>query len=333
MKLGVSCPFLPVFGVPDYVRFVQEMDERGYDSAWIGEVASIDAISVMTLIATATKRLGVASGVLPVQTRTPVVHALSAATLARIAPGRVTLGLGLSSPAIVGDWNGLTFSPKIGQLREAVHIIRAALAGERVTFEGRFYRVKNFRMMAPPPPAPVKIVLAALGPRALELAGEIADGVLLNWLAPDRVRDALAHLEAGARRAGRSLEGFEIAAFVRTCVTDDRDAARQWLARDITGYAIVPSYADFFRDSGFRPEIDALNTAWKAGDRAGAVTQISSGMLDALGVVGDEASCQARLAEFERAGLTMPVIVPFAPELGGPGDPRPTLLRTMRTFP
>jgi probable F420-dependent oxidoreductase len=325
--LGLTFPFLPEVGPAEFLDLAREMEERGYDTAWIGEAGGTDAITPLALLAAATGRLRVASGVLPFQTRTPVLLAQTAAALARVAPGRVVLGLGVSSPTIVGQWHGLPFRRPLAQLREAVAIIRKVLSGERVNFEGEFYRVRNFRLLAPPPP-PVRIVLAALNPRALELAGELADGVLLNWLAPQSVPAAIAHLRAGAARAGRSLDGFEIAGYIRTCVTDAPVPARAHLARDITGYAIVDAYARFFRTCGFAPEIDALGAAWKAGDRAGAVTHLSPRVLDGLGVVGDAAFCRGRVEEYARAGLTMPVIVPFSPDAAAP-----SLLRTLRAFP
>jgi 5,10-methylenetetrahydromethanopterin reductase len=198
-----------------------------------------------------------------------------------------------------------------------------------VNVEGRFYRAKNFRLTGPPPAAPVRVYLAALGPEMLQLAGEIADGVLLNWIPPEAVPASIEQLKVGAARAGRTLSSFEIASFVRTCVTDDAAAAHETLARDITGYATVDVYASFFRTAGYADEVAAVGAAWSGGDRAGAVKRISPRMLQGLGVVGDEASCRARIAEFARAGLTQPVIVPFAP----PGADKAALLRTLRTFP
>ena len=241
------------------------------------------------------------------------------------------LGIGLSSKVIVGDWHGLSFAPSLQQIREAVQIIRAVASGERVSFEGKFYKVKNFRLTVPPPIKPVRVVLAALGPEMLELAGEIADGVVLNWIPPETVPSSIKHLEAGAKKAGRTLTDFEIASFIRTCVTDDPAAAREALARDITGYTTVDAYASFFRNAGFAEEVDAVNAAWRAGDRGGAVKQVSPRFLDGLGVVGPEALCRERIAEFSRAGLTQPVIVPFAPGAGG--DARAAQLRTLRAFP
>lgn len=328
MSLGLALPFFHAFGPLEYIALAREAEDRGYDTAWTAEVAGHDAFTTMTLIAANTRRLRVATGVVPVQTRTPIVLGMTAATLANVAPGRIALGLGVSSPIIVGQWHGLAFRRPLQQLREAVQVIRMVLAGERMSFEGEFYRLRNFRLTLKVP-APVRIYLGALGPRMLELAGEIADGVLLNWLDPPTVAASIRHLEAGARRAGRAIDGFEIAAFVRTCVTDDPEAARQWLARDITGYVIVDAYAAFFRGAGYGAEVDAAQQAWQAGDRAGAVTRISPRMLDGLGVVGSAEFCRARIAEFAKAGLTMPVVFPFSPD----ADPRSSILRTVRTFP
>ena len=328
MRAGIVLAGFTSLPTADFIATAREAEARGYHTAWLGEVSGYDAIVMSTVVATHTERLVVANGVLPVQTRTPVILGMAAASLNHLAPGRFALGLGLSSKTIVEQWHGLSFSPALGQIREAVEIVRQVASGERVNHEGKFYRVKNFRLTSPPPAAPVRVYLAALGPEMLELAGEIADGVLLNWIPPEAVPASITHLETGARRAGRTLDGFEIASFVRTCVTDDATAARETLARDITGYATVDVYASFFRTAGYPDEVAAVGAAWASGDRAGAVKRVSPRMLDGLGVVGDEAFCRARIAEFARAGITQPVIVPFAPAAD-----RASLLRTLRTFP
>ena len=330
-RLGIVLAPFATLPATEFVAIARETEARGYHAAWTGEASGYDAISLMAMIATHTERLHVGSAVLPVQTRTPVILGQSAATLNHLAPDRVVLGIGLSSKVIVGDWHGLSFAPSLQQIREAVQIIRAVASGERVSFEGKFYKVKNFRLTVPPPAKPVRVVLAALGPEMLELAGEIADGVVLNWIPPETVPSSIKHLEAGAKKAGRTLTDFEIASFIRTCVTDDPAAAREALARDITGYTTVDAYASFFRNAGFAEEVDAVNAAWRAGDRSGAVKQVSPRFLDGLGVVGPAALCRERIAAFSRAGLTQPVIVPFAPGAGG--DARAAQLRTLRAFP
>ncbi len=313
----------------EFPAIAREAESRGYRTAWVGEASGAEAIVLSTLIATHTTRIGIANGVIPVQTRTPIVYGQAAATLAHLAPGRFGLGLGLSSEIIVGQWHGLPFTPSLQQMREAVQIIRTAAAGERVNFEGKFYRLKNFRLAIPAPSTPPRIYLAALGPRMCELAGEVADGVLLNWIPPSAVATSLGHVEAGAKRAGRRLADLDVAVYVRTCVTDERGPVRESLARDITGYAIVSVYARFFEECGYAPEVAAVNAAWKAGDRAAAVKGISERVLDGLGAVGPADHCREQLAAFARAGAT-PVVPPFAP----PAPPaRASLLRTFRAFP
>src|SRR6266852_1638831 len=311
----------------EFPAIAREAEQRGYRTAWVGEASGAEAIVLSTLIATHTQTLKIANGVIPVQTRTPIVYGQAAATLAHLAPGRFALGL--SSEIIVGQWHGLPFTPSIQQMREAVQIIRMAAAGERVNFEGKFYRLKNFRLAIPAPSPPPRIYLAALGPRMCELAGEVADGVLLNWIPPAAVPASVRHVETGAKRAGRSLADVDVAVYVRTCVTDEPEPVRESLARDITGYAIVSVYARFFEECGFAPEVEAVNRAWKAGDRAGAVKEISERVLDGLGAVGSAEACREQMAAFARTGAT-PVVLPFAPP--GPAA-RASLLRTFRSFP
>ena len=313
----------------EFPAMAREAETRGYRAAWVGEASGTEAIVLSTLIATHTSRIQIANGVIPVQTRTPIVYGQAAATLAHLAPGRFALGLGLSSEILVGQWHGLPFAPSIQQMREAVQIIRMAAAGERVNFEGKFYRLKNFRLAIPAPSPAPRIYLAALGPKMCELAGEVADGVLLNWIPSSAVPESVRHVEAGAKRASRSLADIDVSVYVRTCVTDEREPMREVLARDITGYAIVNAYARFFAECGFAEEVEAVNAAWKAGDRAGAVKGISERVLDGLGAVGSAEVCREQLGAFARIGVT-PVVLPFAPP--GP-TARASLLRTFRTFP
>jgi probable F420-dependent oxidoreductase len=315
--------------VADHLRLARAADALGYDTAWTAEVGGPDAITTMTLLATETERLRIASGIIPVQTRTPVILGMTAATLGTLAPGRIILGLGVSSTIIVSQWPGLPFENPLAQLREAVTIIRMVLGGERVNFEGEFYRLRNFRLLIAPPPEPVPIYLGALGPKMLQLAGEIADGVLLNWIPPEAIPESIRQIEIGARRVGRSLERFEIACFIRVSVTDEPEPARRWLAREITGYCVVDSYARFFTACGFGSEVEAVNRAWHAGDRSGAVRLISSRVLDALGVVGSTDFCGQRLQDFAKAGLTQPVVFPFSPD----PEPLASLLSTVQALP
>src|SRR5499427_10087524 len=216
IDIAITPLVMPMSELPMIAR---EAEARGYRTAWTSEASGAEAIVASSVIATHTTTLKIANGVIPVQTRTPIVYGQAAATLAHPAPGRFALGLGLSSEIIVGHWHGLPFAASIQQMREAVQIIRLAASGERVTFEGKFYRLKNFRLAIPAPSPPPRIYLAALGPRMCELAGEIADGVLLNWIPPAAMPNSRRSVEAGAKRAGRNPADVEVAVYVRTCVT------------------------------------------------------------------------------------------------------------------
>ncbi len=328
-RYGLVIPFSNPMPLTDQLKLAREAEARGYDTVWVNEINSTDAVTTMALLASHTERVKIASGIIPVQTRTPVVLGMTAASLGSLAPGRIGLGLGVSSRIIIGQWHGIPFEKPMARLREAVTIIRKILAGERVSFEGEFYRLKNFRLAVSPPSQPIPIYLAALGPRMLELAGEIADGVVLNFVPPEAIPRSIGQLEIGARRAGRSLDGFEIAAFIRASVGDDVEAARQWLARELTGYAIVDSYIRFFTACGFGDEVEAVNRCWQAGDRSGAVREISPRFLDAMGIVGPADFCRQRIKDYANAGLTQPLVFPFTPD----PQPLPSLLRTAQAFP
>jgi len=307
--------------MPDLVRLIQGIEAAGFDGAGIldSQMLSRDTFVVLGQAATHTSRLTLFPAVTNPFTRHASVLAGAIQTVEELAPGRVkfVIGTGYTSASTIGR------SPAtLAEMRECIRAVKALLAGKTVDFHGTPGRLGYASGREIP------VLMAASGAKAIELAGEIADGVLLNWIPPEAVPASITHLETGARRAGRTLDGFEIASFVRTCVTDDATAARETLARDITGYATVDVYASFFRTAGYPDEVAAVGAAWASGDRAGAVKRVSPRMLDGLGVVGDEAFCRARIAEFARAGITQPVIVPFAPAAD-----RASLLRTLRTFP
>jgi 5,10-methylenetetrahydromethanopterin reductase len=312
--LGIAVPIQHPLSVPECVELARCAEAVGYESLWIPEVVGADAFVLMTAMAGVTARLRLGTGIVPILTRTPSLLAMTMASLAQLAPGRVCLGLGICTPNIVQNWHGIAYDRPLARLRAYLAIVRRALAGERITFDNGLYPLRNFRLALTPPPQPVPIYVAALNPRMLQLAGELADGVLLNWIPEDRIGWALEHVGEGAKRAGRSLADVDVACLVRTCVTDDLAAARQWLRRELTGYAIVDAYQRYFRQIGFAPEVDAVNARWQAGDRTAAVGEISEAMTERLAVFGPASQCRARLARFAEAGVNRPIVFPFTAE-------------------
>jgi alkanesulfonate monooxygenase SsuD/methylene tetrahydromethanopterin reductase-like flavin-dependent oxidoreductase (luciferase family) len=162
----------------------------------------------------------------------------------------------------------------------------------------------------------------------LRLAGELADGVLLNWLPAGQVPYALEAISAGAEKAGRSLADIDIACYIRACVTDDIGAARQWMRRELTGYAIVEAYHAYFTARGFGSESTACREAWSQGNRQRAMQCISDSMVHAMAAIGDAATCRTHLETFVKAGVTLPIVFPFSYD----AEPFPGVLRTLQAI-
>src|SRR5438874_398797 len=206
-RIGSSLPLPPDL---EMCRRVAEHAEiLGYESLWIADTgAGPDAFVVAALAAGVTRRVRLGTAVVPIYTRALSVHAAAAGSVAQLAPGRFVLGLGISSETIVDAWGGVPFRRPFARMRETVSVLRQMLAGERVTFDGKTVRTRNFRLVSPPP-RPVPIYVAALMPPMLELAGEIADGVILNFMPAEAVPRMLAHVRKGAVRAGRDAADVE----------------------------------------------------------------------------------------------------------------------------
>jgi probable F420-dependent oxidoreductase len=303
---------VPQAGVPlaDHADLVRALPGFGYTDAWSSEVAGADAFTPLALAATWEPELRLGTAIVPVFTRGPALIAMSAATLAGLAPGRFVLGLGASSPAIVQDWNGLAFDEPLSRTRDVLRFVRAALAGERV--DGRFdtFEIKRFKLEnAPATPPPV--LLAALRPQMLRLAGREADGAILNWLASSDVArcvDAIGNPDA------------DIVARVFVCPTDDAEYARnlgRWL---IASYLTVPAYAAFHQWLGRGETLRDMNEKWAAGDRAGAAAAVPDEVIDELVLHGTPESCRAQVRAYADAGVRTPVLAVLpVPELGDPG--------------
>jgi probable F420-dependent oxidoreductase len=300
---GLALPLnlgLPVHG---FTEVAQRAEALGYDRLWAAEAGTADAFALLTACASVTSNLGLSTGVVPIQTRTPSLMAQSAATVQDASGGRFALGLGVSSPTIVERWNGVRYDAPLSRLREYVGVVRALLAGEKLTHAGAHYRVDGYRvLMALPPPPP--IVLGALGERMLMTAGEVGDGVCLNWIAADAVPAAIENVRKGGDAS--------IAVFVRVCVTDDVESARAWARRELMGYVIVPAYRSAFERQGFAEICATAMKHWDAGDRRAAAGSLPNEFVDALCVSGSADDVRARFARFRAAGADEPVAFPFS---------------------
>jgi probable F420-dependent oxidoreductase len=268
------------FALPELGEVAREAQRLGYTDAWSFEVDGVDAFTPLTVIGLATTmRIGTA--IANVFTRGPATLASTAAGLADVAPGRFVLGIGAGSQPIVEAWNGGRFIRPATRVREMAQFLRTALAGERVVFKGQTFAVDGFRL-AKAPAQPVPIHIAALREGMLKVAGEVADGVILNWLSPDDVPRSVAVVREAAKRAGRDPEAIEVTARLFVNLDPPGPESELVVRRHIAGYLNVPVYRAFQEWLGRTEALAPMWAAWGAGDRRGAVAAIPAKVMDDL---------------------------------------------------
>ena len=309
---GVTFASFATLGIDTAREVARDALEQGYGSFWTAETVGQEAFSTLATIAATTPELDLGTGVLALQLRTPMLTAMGAATLQSLVPERdVLLGVGISSPVVVGKWHGAEYGSRpVAQTREFLELTRACLSGEQVDHVGDFYRCSRFRLGVRLGDRRPKLVLGALNERMLSLAGELADGVLLNYLPASAVPWCIEQVRAGERLAGRPAGDCTVYAYVHLGVCD-RDDARSAARKDLFSYAVVPAYARAFERAGFADEVEGVRTAHAAGDRAAALDAISPAMIDAIDICGDASTIAAAVADYRAAGVEVPIVMPM----------------------
>ncbi|MEV4490521.1 LLM class F420-dependent oxidoreductase [Micromonospora coxensis] len=305
---------VPLGGIPlaEHAAVYAALDAAGFTDVWSSEVNGADAFTPLALAAAWQPTLRLGTAITPVFTRGPGLLAMSAAALADAAPGRFALGIGASSPVVVGDWTAVEFTEPFRRTRDVLRFLKTALRGE--TVDGAFdtFAVRRFTLERPPA-VPPSVLLAALRPGMLRLAAAEADGVILNWLAADDVPKALAGL------GGRAPE-FEVVARIFVCPTEDAGYARALGRRLITSYLTVPAYAEFHRWLGRESALGPMWAAWAAGDRRGAGAAVPDEVVDELVLHGSPEHCRDEVRRYADAGVDVPVLALLpTPELTSGG--------------
>jgi F420-dependent oxidoreductase-like protein len=278
-------------------------DAAGYDSVWVTHGVGRDAMLVLAAYGQVAPRMGLGTGVVPIYPRHPVLLAQEALTLSDLTGGRFRLGIGVSHRPLMTDGLGIAMGRPLEVMREYVTVLRAALRG-RVEHAGPRYRA-SWQSGLPVLPAPPPIFLAGLGPRMLELAGEIADGAVLWLCAPAYIREqALPAIRRGRERAGRTLTGFEVVAAVPAALTVDRPAATGLFRAELVRYLQLPFYRDMLDKSGFGGDLQAF-------DRNQGPAGVGDRLAHALAGIGDFTDLAAFVAAHRESGVTLPVIRPI----------------------
>jgi probable F420-dependent oxidoreductase len=302
-RFGITVPFE---GVPlaEHRSWFEELERLGYTDIWSAEAGGYDAFTPLALAAAWAPKLRLGTAIVPAYTRGAATLAQTVAAMCQAAPGRFALGIGTSSDVIVEGWNGIPFEKPYHRVRDTIRFLRDALSGEKVTAEYETFAVKGFRLGVDIPEMP-PILVAALRPGMLRLAGREGDGAIINWLSADDVSTVVPHVG----------EDKEIVARIFVLPTTDRDLVRFVGSRAIAAYLNVPVYAQFHEWLGRGSALAPMWDAWKAGDRKAATEAIPDALIDELVVHGTPIEIRDHLARYAANGVTTP-----APAILGSGD-------------
>jgi len=311
-RYGVRLENDPNLSPQDYQELSSQAEKNGFEAVWVPEGGGRDSLTSLATIAMKTDAVKLGTGILPIFARTPTNTAMSAAGMAAVSDGRFLLGLGVGHAPTVESRDGIPFNQPMTRMRETIQIIKALLSGEEVNFTGKQFKITGASMGAATPKTKVPIYIAALGPQMLEMVGELADGVLMNWTAVDYLGEAIGHIKRGAEKAGRDPNEIDIVGYVRVAVGDNLTESRDSLRRQVARYASNPFYRNFFAQTGFDKEMSAAAAALADGNLDKAADSITEEMQDQVAIVGTVEECRAALEKRRAAGLQLPVIAPFA---------------------
>ncbi len=301
---GVTFASLQSMGPAAAPEVARTAAALGYGSFWTAEVNGPEAFATLAAAGAAAPTLGLGTGVLALQLRTPMVVAMAGATLQALHPDNdIVLGIGISSPVVTQQWHGVTYGERpLAQVREYVALVREILTGEAVTFDGDFYHCSRFRLGIRLGGRKPLIVIGALNQGMLRLAGEVADGVLLNYLPASLVPWSVEQVRKGGDAT--------VYAYVHLAVCE-RDAGIDSARRDLFSYAVVDAYAKSFERAGFADEVTEIRERHGAKDRDGALAAVSDRFVDAIDIMGDPGAVRAAFQSYVDAGVDVPIVMPL----------------------
>jgi alkanesulfonate monooxygenase SsuD/methylene tetrahydromethanopterin reductase-like flavin-dependent oxidoreductase (luciferase family) len=306
--MGVGCFISTGRSIDSAVERVRLAESLGYESCYVTHIAGRESLTVVTIYASATQRIRLGTGVVPIYTRTPATMAQTAATIDDYSGGRLNLGMGVSHRPVVEGWYGQTIDRPVAEMREYVAIVRAILRGEDPSPGEKWQTSFHLGGLDPRPDVPIYV--AALSPGMLRLAGEVADGVVLWLCNPDYIRDVVVpEVIAGRERAGKRLEGFDVVPAVPAALNDEPSSPYEAMRRNLLPYFGLPFYRAMLERSGLHADIAAYDAA--GGDVEAMQAAISTDFLEVLTAVGDEATVRAGIERYRDAGATSPCVGPI----------------------
>ena len=306
-------------GFHDTVSEVRELEQAGLDTVWVAEAYGFDAVSLMGYLAAETETVEIASGILPIYTRTPTLLAMTAAGVDALSGGRAMLGIGASGPQVIEGFHGVAYDAPVTRTREIIEICRKVWKKERVTYEGKKYQLplqggtglgKPLKMITNPVRDEIPITVAALGPKSVEMTAELADGWLpIFYLASKAKQRWGGPLAAGAARRDPNRKPLEVyaggAVGIGVGLEGLRDMGRPMAALYIGGMGARGKnfYNELFSSYGYEKEAAEIQDLYLAGKKPEAAAAIPQSFIDATTLIGPEGFVRDRLAELRESGV------------------------------
>jgi len=299
---------LPMAAIPELARLAEG---HGFGCAWAGEANNKDPTVMLAAIAAVTTRLQIGSAVYHILGRTPATLALQAIGLDELSGGRFLLGLGSSNPTIA-KWHGTALDRPLAQVREYLEVVRLAMEGERLQFDGKFFSAHGFKLAFEPSGRKIPIYLAAFGPKMSRLAGALTDGVLINMANPTEIKRIAQEVRRGAEKAGKDPSRLEVICKVRCSVAREPRLAREALSHALTFYALADYYRDLLGRMGFGAEVEAMRKAWKESGFHAARALITDRLFAGLPLIAATSvqEIRSKIQSYIEAGATR-VILPY----------------------
>ena len=299
---------LPMDAIPELARLAEA---HGFGCAWGGEANNKDPTVMLSAVAAVTDRMKIGSAVYHILGRTPATLALQAVGLDELSGGRFLLGVGVSNPTIA-RWHGLTMDHPLARAQEYLEIVRRAMRGEKLDFDGKYFTSHAFKMAFKPGKNLIPIYLAAFGPQMTRLAGKITDGVLINMANPAEIRRIADEARKGAEESGKDPAAVEIICKIRCSIAQTYSAARESLSHALTYYALADYYRELLGRMGFAAEVEAMRAAWKEGGFHSARKLVSDRLFEGLPLVAATSAEEVveQIKPYKEAGATR-IILPY----------------------
>ena len=328
MRIGMSLNYAG--GFAETVTELADYEKAGLGIVFVPEAYSYDAVSQLGYIAAKTDRLDIASGIFQLYSRTPALTAMTAAGLDYVSNGRFTLGIGASGPQVIEGWHGVPYDAPVGRTRELIEICRMVWRRERLSYDGRYYKLplpadqgtglgKPLKLINHPVRERIPIMVAAVGPKNVALTAELAEGWQPFFYLPEKAAEVWGEpVAAGMAKRDPALGPLDVVAQAPLMIGDDvtgyRDLARPFFALYIGGMGARGRnfYHTLAHRLGYGAAADQIQDAYLDGRKAEAETLVPAGLLEQTSLIGPEGYVRERLAAFREAGASTLTVIPLA---------------------